>query len=50
MTSQKEVNLLSIYDVIEKTTDSLLAVSIIVCAFLLLAMMNGDDDDPDGYT
>jgi len=44
-----EANLPSTFELIEKITDALLWVSIIVCAFIILSAMNGNDDDPDLY-
>lgn len=52
-----EVNLPWIYEVIQKSTDALLLVAVIVCAFVILEALGGlfdgpdsDDDDPDAFS
>ena len=57
MTLPMEVNLPWIYEVIQKSTDALLLVAVIVCAFVILEALDGlfydpgsDDDDPDAYS
>ena len=38
------------YELIERIFQSLTLVVAIIAAFLILGSLNGDDDDPDGYT
>jgi LPS O-antigen subunit length determinant protein (WzzB/FepE family) len=48
-----EANLPSTFDIyrlIEQMFTAMTWVAIIVCSFLILSYLNGNDDDPDGLT